>query len=119
VQTSPPSPLGSGPFQLCRWGRKGAVLRPQRSLAGPQAALRGNRDRFISDARRLGSRAALGESTSRCCRPPPRAAALGCPRHAKSSQASLRLARMNVEKAQFTDVRVRQAIGSRSDVDQM
>ena len=115
-------PVGSGPYQVVSLERqKGAVLRRNAAYAGRKPHYEEIAIRFISDARTTDLALRSGELDFAVLSPSaaePLRSVSGLTLNEQPSIAYVWLG-MNVEKAPFTDVRVRQAIRLALDVDQM
>ena len=115
-------PVGSGPYQLISMERqKGAVLRRNPAYGGRKPYYEEIAIRFISDARTTDLALRSGELDFAVLAPAaaePLRSVAGLTVSEQPSIAYVWLG-MNVEKAPFTDVRVRQAIRLALDVDQM
>jgi len=115
-------PVGSGPYQVASLERqKGAVLRRNAAYAGRKPHYDEIAIRFISDARTTDLALRSGELDFAVLSPSaaePLRSVSGITLNEQPSIAYVWLG-MNVEKAPFTDVRVRQAIRLALDVDQM
>ena len=115
-------PVGSGPYQLVSLERqKGAVLRRNPAYAGRKPHYDEIAIRFISDARTTDLALRSGELDFAVLAPSAAEPLRSVAGLALSEQPSIAYVwlGMNVEKAPFTDVRVRQAIRLALDVDQM
>ena len=115
-------PVGSGPYQLVSMERqKGAVLKRNAAYGGRKPYYEEIAIRFISDARTTDLALRSGELDFAILSPAaaePLRSVAGLTVNEQPSIAYVWLG-MNVEKAPFTDVRVRQAIRLALDVDQM
>ena len=115
-------PVGSGPYQVVAFERqKGATLRRNPAYTGHKPYYEEIAIRFISDARTADLALRSGELDFAIFSPSaaePLRSVSGLTLNEQPSIAYVWLG-MNVEKAPFTDVRVRQAIRLALDVDQM
>jgi peptide/nickel transport system substrate-binding protein len=115
-------PVGSGPYQVVSFERqKGATLRRNPAYAGRKPYYEEIAIRFISDARTTDLALRSGELDFAVLSPSaaePLRSVSGLTLSEQPSIAYVWLG-MNLEKAPFTDLRVRQAIRLALDVDQM